>query len=259
MSITESINYQTSILAVPITPEQYVLCEKLNRQNAAYVLNYNELTYDRLLYAMKHILYNNSADYGNNLKQLKSQLLQNLDGIKPMKRAVNAIDMTLRTNGLDYIKPHSHHLTFWSSILMDVMLILMLGLLTILAIPFLLTSCILKKSYQNQTNLKLLNKPAHRYHCKVNDFLSTATPTCTNTKHKRNENFEEDDSYGPAERRRSSNSDIHEKRKRLSSACSNSSACCYCTSSVSSSAPTTPVSRRESLTFGKLLIEKNDM
>lgn len=250
MSITEALYFEKSIITIPITPEQYVLSEKLYKQNVTYLLKYQELAYDHLLYAIQHLLEDE-----NNLKKqvklLKDQLLQNLDNMDAMQKTLNAIEMTLTTDGLDYLKPHSYHLNFWSSILIDVMFILIIGLIAILAIPFLLTCCILKRSYQNQTKLDLLsNKQTHRYHCKVNEFLTTSTTatlrTCTNSKHHRQNSGQENDESSPITskvRRRSSNSDIQERRKRLSS---NSSSCCNCsTSASSSSAPTTPVSKRE--------------
>lgn len=251
MSITEAIYFEKSIITIPITPEQYVLSEKLQKQNVTYLLKYQELAYDHLLYAIQHLLEDESVLKHRN-KLLKKQLLRNLDNMDVKQKTLNAIEMTLATDGLDYLKPHSYHLNFWSSILIDVMLILIMGLIAILAIPFLLTCCILKRSYQNQTNLELLsnNKQTHRYHCKVNEFLMTSTTaslrTCVNLKHHRQNSGPENDQSSPLtseERRRSSNSDIHERRKRLSS---NSSSCCNCSSSPSSSsAPTTPLSKRE--------------
>lgn len=249
MSITEAIYFEKSILAIPITPEQYVLSEKLYQQNAAFKLNYHDLTYDQLMYAIHNLLGDN---YQQSVKTLKSQLMQNLEKISPLEKALNAIEITLQTNGLNHLKPHSHHLNFWNSILLDVMFILILGLLTVLVIPFLVTSCILKRSYQNQNKLNLLNQQSHRYHCKVNEFLKTSTTTtplrtCENVKH-RHENQENEDSLTCRPRRRSLNSDVQKRRKRLSSNSSSS-----CNSSVSSSsAPTTPLSKKESSLFDQV-------
>lgn len=214
MSITESIHYEKSLLTIPLTPEQWVICEKLYRQNAAYMLNLNEITYDNLIHAVEHVLNYNSNNV-RNLKQLKNEFLLNLDAVKPLKKALNAIDMTLRTNGLVYLRPHSHNLNFWSSILMDVTVILIVGLLTILAIPFIFTSCLLKKSHQNQKEIKLLNKN-HRNH----DFLTTTIHTKQN-KHKYLDDFNTPNS---------TDSDIHDKRKRLSLVLNSNSSCCYCSS-----------------------------
>ncbi|KAM7358902.1 UDP-glycosyltransferase family 316 member A1 [Cochliomyia hominivorax] len=265
MSITEALYYEKSILAIPITPEQYVLSEKLSQQNVAFKLNYHDFTYDQLIYALQYLLSDRSQEKLP-LKQLKQQLIQNLSNVKPLKRALNAIEFTLQTKGLDYLKPHSHHLNFWSSILIDVMLLLILALVLILAIPFLVTSCILKKSYQNQTKFNLLNQQNHRYHCKVNDFLNTTatnttnttattTPlrTCSNVKRLQRENSQEIEKL-QQERRTSSNSDLQEKRKRLSS--NSSSSCCNCSnSSSSSSAPTTPITKKNAPLFDQVSLE----
>ncbi|XP_005180523.2 UDP-glucosyltransferase 2 [Musca domestica] len=248
MSVTEAINFVKPILAIPITPEQHVLARNLQEQGSAFILNYNDLSYDQLLFAINETL-TNTKKYHDSLSVLKSQLTEDILGLKPMDKVINAIEMTLTTKGLKYLKTHSHHLNFWSSILMDVMLILLFGLLAILAIPFLLTSCILRKSYQNQstTNLTML-KNQIRYQRQVNDFLSN----CSNPKHRHANESGEDLSLKTV-RRSSSNSDL--QRKRLSSACSHSSSCFYC-SSGSSSAPGTPLTR-ESPSFRKSL-ESND-
>ncbi|XP_023297268.2 UDP-glycosyltransferase UGT5 [Lucilia cuprina] len=254
MSITEALFYEKYILAIPITPEQCVLTEKLSKQNAAYKLNYNDLAYDQLMYAIQQLLQDKSQ-YQSSVLELKQQLLQNLDHLSPLTRTLNAIEMTLASNGLDYLKPHSHHLNFWNSILIDVMFTLILGLLAILAIPFLLTSCILKRSYQNQTKLNLLNQQQnnHRYYCKVNDFLTSTTPprNCGNNKKQHKENTEDnmDVLMRPMGSKRR-NSDVNsKKRKRLSS--NSSSSCCNCSVS-SSSAPTTPLAKRESPFFDQV-------
>lgn len=255
MSITEALYYEKSILAIPITPEQYVLSEKLSQQNAAYKLNYQDLSYDQLIYALQFLL-NDKSQQLKAVKHLKQQLIQNLDNVTPLQRTLNAIELTLNTQGLDYLKPHSHHLNFWNSILIDVMFILILALVLILAIPFLVTSCILKKSYQNHTKLTLLQQQqqqqqTHYYHCKVNDFLNTTnsnsasnTPlrTCSNHKNLTRQNSQD---ITNQERRNSTHSDIQEKR--LSS---NSSSCCNCSqSSTTSSAPNTPLNKKDTLIF----------
>lgn len=233
MSITEALYFEKSILTIPITPEQYVLCEKLKSQNAAYVLNFNDLTYDQIIYAVKHII-EDKFKYQQSVNKLRNQLIQNLDRVSPLTRTLNAIEMTLQTGGLEYLKPYSHHLSFWNSILLDVMFTIIIGLITILAIPFLLTCCILKRSYQNQRKLSLFTEQNHRRRCKE-FLLSTKTQrTCNNIKHRNSEN---DDSILWKERRRSSNSEVRERRKRCSS-------CCNCSVS-SSSAPNTPLSKRE--------------
>ncbi|XP_073843703.1 UDP-glycosyltransferase family 316 member A1 [Musca autumnalis] len=248
MSVTEAINFVKPILAIPITPEQHVLARNLQQQGAAHILNYNELSYEQLLFAINETL-TNSKKYEESLSILKSQLTQDLIGLKAIDKVLGAIEMTLQTKGLNYLKTHSHHLNFWSSILMDVMLILLFGLLAILAIPFLLTSCILRKSYQNQTNNNItMLKNQIRYQRQVNDFLNN----CSNPKHRHTNESAEDLSLKTV-RRSSSNSDL--QRKRLSSACSHSSSCFYC-SSGSSSAPNTPLTR-ESPSFIKSL-ESND-
>ncbi|XP_013108424.2 UDP-glycosyltransferase UGT5 [Stomoxys calcitrans] len=240
MSITESIYFLKPILAIPITPEQYVLVENLKIQGSAYILNYNDLTYDHILCGVNDTL--NNPKYKESLKVLKSQLVNDLTGLTPIEKVLSSIDMTLETKGLNYLKTHSQHLNFWSSILMDVMLILLLGLLTILAIPFILTSCILRKSYQNHANLTTLKNQV-RTRREIDDFLTKSLNNGDNETLK-------------TVRRSSSNSDFQQKRKRLSSGCSHSNSCCYC-SSVSSSAPGTPVTR-ESPSFSKSL-ETNDI
>ncbi|XP_075162038.1 UDP-glycosyltransferase family 316 member A1 [Haematobia irritans] len=235
MSVIESINFLKPVLAIPITPEQYVLAENLKTQGAANVLNFNDLTFDNLLYSIHDSL--NNSKYRDSLMDLKTKLIDNdLLGLRPIDKVLNSIDITLATKGLPYLRTHSHHLNFWSSILMDVMLILILGLLTIIAIPFVLTSCILRKSYQNQANATMLKNQV-RTRRDIDDFLANS--------------FSDENATLRTIRRSSSNSDFHQKRKRLSSGCSHSNSCCYC-SSVSSSAPGTPLTR-ESPVFIKPL------
>lgn len=246
MSITEAIHYEKPVLAIPITPEQQVLAGNIYSQGSALVLSYNDLTYDHILYSINDTL--NNSKYHKHLKQLKT-LMGDLVGLEPIDKVLNSIERVLETKGLDSLKTHSHHLNFWSSILVDVMLILLFGLLTIIAIPFILTSKILRKSYQNQTNTMLKNQI--RYQRQVNDFLTN----CPNPKHRHNGSG--DDLSLRTVRRSSSNSDIQQKRKRLSSGCSHSSSCFYC-SSVSSSAPGTPLIR-ESPSFIKSVETSNEI
>ena len=95
MSITEALYHEKSILAIPITPEQYVLSEKLSQQNAAYKLNYQDLTYDQLMYALQQLLTDKTQQL--KVKQLKQQLIKNLDKATPLQQTFNAIELALET------------------------------------------------------------------------------------------------------------------------------------------------------------------
>lgn len=155
MSVIESIFFITPMLAIPILPEQYVLAERMQQQGVAKLYSYKNIITahsDRLLIAIQDAL--NNGSYEIHLQNTRKLLLSDLNGNKPLERSINAIDLVLDTKGIAFLKTHGHLLNFWRTALIDVLSILILGFIAILAGPYLITSCILRRSYQNHFNFQ---------------------------------------------------------------------------------------------------------
>ncbi|KAH8419631.1 hypothetical protein KR222_011178 [Zaprionus bogoriensis] len=143
LSVWESIAGNTPILAIPILAEQEVLAKRLQRNGAALTVNYDAIAYDALLHGIRQLTLNDS--YAQQLAALKTRL--DLDKSQASARALGHIELVLETGGADYLKSHANRLNFWRSEGLDVLLIIVLGTCGILTVPFVVTCCILRKSY----------------------------------------------------------------------------------------------------------------
>ncbi|ALC45149.1 CG3797 [Drosophila busckii] len=146
LSVWESIAGDTPILAIPILAEQQVLAKRLQLQGAALSISYESLSYDALLHGIRQLTLNES--YVHELAALKLRL--NMINSQATARALNHIELVLETGGAQFLKSHANTLNFWRSEGLDVLLIIVLGLFTILTVPFVVTCCILRRSYYSQ-------------------------------------------------------------------------------------------------------------
>ena len=71
MSVIESIQGLTPILAIPLYAEQQATAQRLQAHGIAWQLPYEELSYDGILYGIRKLT---SGSYKANLRQLKKQL-----------------------------------------------------------------------------------------------------------------------------------------------------------------------------------------
>lgn len=143
LSVWESIAGNTPILAIPILAEQEVLAKRLERNGAALTVPYDAVAYDALLHGIRQLTLNES--YTDKLANLKERL--NLVNSAASAKALSHIELILETGGADFLKSHANTLNFWRLEGLDVLLIIVLGICGILTVPFVVTWCILRRSY----------------------------------------------------------------------------------------------------------------
>ncbi|EDW18920.1 UDP-glucosyltransferase 2 [Drosophila mojavensis] len=146
LSVWESIAGDTPILAIPILAEQEVLAKRLQQKGAALTVAYDALAYDALLHSIRQLTLNES--YAQHLGQLKKRL--SVVNSEASARALSHIELILSTGGADFLKSHANSLNFWRSEGLDVLVIIALGIFGILTVPFVVTCCILRRSYYSQ-------------------------------------------------------------------------------------------------------------
>lgn len=146
LSVWESIAGDTPILAIPILAEQEVLAKRLQFKGAALTVDYDAIAYDALLHGIRQLTLN--VSYAQHLATLKSRL--NMVNSDASARALGHIELILETGGADFLKSHANTLNFWRSEGLDVLVIIVLGICGILTVPFVVTCCILRRSYYNQ-------------------------------------------------------------------------------------------------------------
>lgn len=164
MSIIESINGLTPMLAIPIVPEQEVSARRLQQLGIGQMISFDAFTYDALsLNIQKLATHRNYA-----LQVAEMRLLLNSTYGTPIARSIHYIELVLKSaGGGDFLKSHANELNFMRSELVDVLAIIVLGLFVIIAVPFLVTCCILRSSYINQTALQATAVGGHRATLKV--------------------------------------------------------------------------------------------
>lgn len=143
LSVWESIAGNTPILAIPILAEQEVLAKRLQRNGVALTVSYDAIAYDALLHGIRQLTLNDS--YGEKLANLKERL--NLVNSQASAKALSHIELILETGGADFLKSHANTLNFWRLEGLDVLVIIVLGICGILIVPFVVTWCILRRSY----------------------------------------------------------------------------------------------------------------
>ncbi|XP_034655139.1 UDP-glucuronosyltransferase [Drosophila subobscura] len=158
LSVWESIMGDTPILAIPILAEQEVMAKRLQLHGVSLTVNYDAIAYDSLLHGIRQLTLNTS--YTESLVQLKKRLM---GGGSPSALAVGQIELILDSGGADFLKSHANTLNYWRLEGLDVLVIITIGFVGILTVPFLVISCILRKSYYSET----CQQPTHRSTLKV--------------------------------------------------------------------------------------------
>ncbi|EDV97593.1 UDP-glucosyltransferase 2 [Drosophila grimshawi] len=158
LSVWESIAGDTPILAIPILPEQEVLAKRLQLRGAALSVGYDAITYDALLHSIRQLTLN--VSYAQHLAHLKTRL--NIDNSEATSRALSSIELILETGGADFLKSHANALNFWRTEGLDVLLIIVLGICAILTVPFVATWCILRRSYNSQSEQQQQKQQPYR-------------------------------------------------------------------------------------------------
>lgn len=123
-----------------------MLAKRLQQKGAALTVAYDALAYDALLHSIRQLTLNES--YAQHLAQLKKRL--SVVNSKASARALSHIELILSTGGADFLKSHANSLNFWRSEGLDVLVIIALGIFGILTVPFVVTCCILRRSYYSQ-------------------------------------------------------------------------------------------------------------
>lgn len=123
-----------------------MLAKRLQQKGAALTVAYDALAYDALLHSIRQLTLNES--YGQNLGELKKRL--GVANSEASSRALSHIELILSTGGANFLKSHANTLNFWRSEALDVLLIIALGIFGILTVPFVVTWCILRRSYYSQ-------------------------------------------------------------------------------------------------------------
>ena len=145
MSVIESIQGLTPILAIPLYAEQQATAQRLQAHGIAWQLPYEELSYDGILYGIRKLT---SGSYKANLRQLKKQLHYQQDGSQ-MPKIAHYLQLAL--DNADFLKSHArNHLNYFRAESLDVSALIALGIALIVAIPFTVTCCILRKSHQRE-------------------------------------------------------------------------------------------------------------
>ncbi|XP_054733963.1 UDP-glycosyltransferase UGT4 [Anastrepha obliqua] len=171
MSIIESINGLTPILAIPIFPEQEVNARRLQQQGIALMMSFDAISYDALLHNIQLLATN--ENYAIQVAE-KRRLLNSNYGT-PISRSSHYIDLILSSHGgVNFLKSHANELNFMRAELVDVLAIIFLGLFVIIAVPFIVTCCILRRSYINQTAMQA-HTGAHRATLKVTGRTSSTS------------------------------------------------------------------------------------
>lgn len=164
MSIIESINGLTPILAIPIFPEQEVSARRLQQLGIGQMVSFDAFTYDALSMNIQKL----ATHRGYALQVAEMRLLLNSTYGTPIARSIHYIELILSSaGGGDFLKSHANELNFMRAELVDVLAIIFLGLFVIIAVPFLVTCCILRRSYINQTALQAATGGGHRATLKV--------------------------------------------------------------------------------------------
>uniref|UniRef100_W8AWJ8 2-hydroxyacylsphingosine 1-beta-galactosyltransferase n=2 Tax=Ceratitis capitata TaxID=7213 RepID=W8AWJ8_CERCA len=164
MSIIESINGLTPILAIPIYPEQEVSARRLQQQGIALMISFDAITYDALSSNIQKLVTH--PNYVRQVAEMR-RLLNSTYG-SPIARSVHYIELILNSaGGGDFLKSHANELNFMRAELVDVIAIIVMGLFVIIAVPFIVTCCILRRSYINQTALQAQTTGVHRATLKV--------------------------------------------------------------------------------------------
>ncbi|XP_036326097.1 UDP-glycosyltransferase UGT4-like [Rhagoletis pomonella] len=151
MSIIESINGLTPILAIPIFPDQEVNARRLKKLGIALTHSFDTIEFTPIMNKIIELATN--PNYGLQVTEKRKLLNSNFG--TPMARSIHYIDLILNSaGGGDFLKSHANELNFMRAELVDVLAIIFLGLFVIIAVPFSVTCCILRRSYINQTALK---------------------------------------------------------------------------------------------------------
>ncbi|EDW33519.1 GL21944 [Drosophila persimilis] len=144
LSVWESVMGETPILAIPILAEQEVMAKRLQLNGVSLTVNYDAIAYDALLHGIRQLTLNTS--YSESLVKLRKRL----GGPSPSSLAVGQIELILDSGGADFLKSHANTLNYWRLEGLDVLVIITIGFVGILTIPFLVISCILRKSYYSE-------------------------------------------------------------------------------------------------------------
>lgn len=164
MSIIESINGLTPILAIPIFPEQEVSARRLQQLGIGQMISFDAFSYDALSMDIQKLATHRSYA----LQVAEMRLLMNSTYGTPIARSIHYIELVLNSaGGGDFLKSHANELNFMRSELVDVLAIIVFGLFVIIAVPFVVTCCILRRSYINQTALQAAAAGGHRATLKV--------------------------------------------------------------------------------------------
>lgn len=125
----ESLHRGVPMLFIPFYGDQYGNAIKAKNAGYALTLSFAELTQQSLDKNLKELLTNDK--YTTNVKQASERFRDN--PIPPMDEAMYWIEYAIRHKGASYLKSHAVHLSWYSYLLLDVLvaIFLLIGIVTL--------------------------------------------------------------------------------------------------------------------------------
>lgn len=148
----EAITFETPLLTIPIYPAQEVAAKRLQKQGCSQMLDFESINYADLLRAIS-MMRSNYTSHRKCMEKQRNLFCADSTIASPAKKALHYIDLVLLTKGAAHLKSHSNQLGFFQNEQLDVLVVILAGISCIIAVPFIVICCILRKSY----NTYLLN------------------------------------------------------------------------------------------------------
>ncbi|XP_069693142.1 UDP-glucosyltransferase 2-like [Periplaneta americana] len=138
LSMMEAIYREVPIIGMPFILDQHANMRIMLERGIAVKLDYNSLTKEDVLSAVKEITRNHS--YRENVRKLSAILRDHAD--TALDRAVFWTEYVIRHRGAPHLRPASTELYWYQHLLLDVMLVLLaLVIVTVLALYYAFSSC----------------------------------------------------------------------------------------------------------------------
>uniref|UniRef100_A0A1B0DGR6 UDP-glucuronosyltransferase n=1 Tax=Phlebotomus papatasi TaxID=29031 RepID=A0A1B0DGR6_PHLPP len=150
LSIYEAIYSGVPVLGIPMHGDQHFNMRMAVEGGFGRILNYDDLSENTIQEAVEDMLKNDT--YRFNVERVR-KLVRDIHP-PPHEKAMQYIEMVLKTRGATHLRSSALDLAIWQLYLVDVTLIIVAGCLLILAIPAAIIGIVLRRSYNSSNAIR---------------------------------------------------------------------------------------------------------